>query len=103
MPRPIFDGRISLGNIIAVFAQIITLLGIVATVALAWGQIDGRIAALEKGQAERSEDMTETKGRLRAVEALTQRQDATNGLILQALTEIKGRLQRIEALGGRER
>lgn len=95
MTKPNFDGRISLGNVI-------TIVSMIVGATFFWAETSGRIDAVEKNQDMQSSELYEQRARLRAVEAMAQRQDATNGLILQSLTEIKGRLERIEAQGGRE-
>ena len=95
MTKPNFDGRISLGNVI-------TIVSMIVGATFFWAEASGRISAVEKGQEAQSSAIIEQRTRLRAVETMAQRQDATNVLILQSLTEIKGRLERIEAQGGRE-
>ena len=95
MTKPNFDGRISLGNVI-------TIVSMIVAATFFWAETSGRITAVEKSQAGQASEIFEHRGRLRSVETMVQRQDATNALILQSLTEIKGRLERIEAQGGRE-
>lgn len=89
MTYPTIDNRISLGNVLVV-------LGMVVSIAMAWGNLSGRADKLAETVAANTADIATAESRLRTVEQAQARQDERMLYIIDSLNKIASRLEKIE-------
>lgn len=87
MTGPTLDNRVSLGNILVAA-------GMVASVAVAWGNLSGRADTMASDIAVQKASVAANEARIRALENATARQDERLILILDAVRKIETQLDR---------
>lgn len=88
MTGPVIDNRVSLGNVMVG-------VGMIASVAVAWGNISGRAETMVSEIASQKAAVASNEQRIRSLENATARQDERLTIILGALRKIENKVDLI--------